>query len=116
VTYLALGVCAIRRVLERALERAGAVSAAQELADLACERLDVGARHGRNRGRERAHVEVGGGVGVQRVDVDCAPVDVGHGGVLRCRTGGDETVRFGGRRACSGSGGGGRRRCCRGSR
>lgn len=83
MTYLALRVCAVWGVLERTLERTGAVAAPQELPDLACERLDIGGGDGGHRGREGAEVKVGGGVGVERIDVDDAPVDVGHGGMLR---------------------------------
>jgi hypothetical protein len=44
--------------------------------------LDVGSRDRRNGGGERAQVKVGGAVGIQRVYVDCPPVDVGHAGRL----------------------------------
>jgi hypothetical protein len=42
--------------------------------------LDIGRRDRRNGGSEGAQVEIGGAVGVQGVNVDGPPVDVGHGG------------------------------------
>ena len=83
MTYLALLVGAIRCVLQSALQRALAVSPSQKLADLACKRLDVGGGHGGYGGGEGGEVEVGGGVGVESIDVDGPPIEGGHGGVSR---------------------------------
>ena len=95
-TYLALVVCAVGRVLQRALQSSLVVAAPQQLAYLAGEGLDIGGGDGGDCGGEGAEVEVGGGVRVEGVNVDCAPVDVGHdgGGVLG-RLGGQEQGREG---------------------
>ena len=78
-TYLALIICAVRRRLQRALQSTLVIASSQQLPYLLGGVLDIGGRYGLDSRCERAKVEVGGAVGVQRVNVDGPPVDVGHG-------------------------------------
>ena len=84
-TDLSSLISAIRRVLQRSLQSALTVTTSKELPDLASKCLDIGRRHWCNGGRERAEVEVGGGFGVEGVNVDRAPVERRHGGNISVR-------------------------------
>jgi hypothetical protein len=79
VQVLALVVGAVRGALQRAAQRALGIAAAEELAHLLADGADLAVGDGGERGVERGGVEVGGGVGVERVDVYGAPV-IGEGG------------------------------------
>lgn len=94
---------AVGRALERAAEGAFGIAAAEELAHLLAEGVDL-AVGDRGEGRvERGGIEVGGGFGVEEVDVDRAPVvvegcvgdllDDGHGGLVGWRKRGGSVLR-----------------------
>lgn len=78
-TYLALIICAVRRRLQCTLQSTLVIASSQQLPYLLGGVLDIGGRYGLDSRCERAKVEVGGAVRVQRVNVDGPPVDVGHG-------------------------------------
>jgi hypothetical protein len=79
-TYLALIICAVRRRLQCTLQSPLVIASSQQLPYLLGSVLDIGGRYGLDSRCERAKVEVGGAIRVQRVNVDGPPVDVGHDG------------------------------------
>jgi hypothetical protein len=84
IAYLALLVCAIGRVLQRSFQGLFRLARSHQLLDLAGKRLDIFGRDGLDGGGEGREVEVVRGFRVERVDVECSPVEVGHLVVCRC--------------------------------
>jgi len=60
-------------------KRTLAIPTPQQLSTLPRKMLYIGRRNRDNRGCERGQVEVGGGIGVEGIDVDGAPVGLGCG-------------------------------------
>ena len=75
-TYLYPRIPTIRRPLQRAPQRTLRIPSPQQLLGLLSQRHNVALAHGREGRVEGGGVEVGGGFGVEGVDVDGAPVVV----------------------------------------